>query len=336
MTRRTTISLVSVVVSAELVAACVRVAPVTGHESAQRSPGSGGPAATGRCSPSGYVELSNVATFVDGPGDGKGKAAHPDGEGACARRGDGSVYCWHGRAGRIAKVYGDDHVLAELQTSPPAPRERSPSRWGGGETNGECEQDAKGRVRCRGNKYLSLGMGHAYPDSDASWRDIPDLQGATFIGTDEYCAWGIAPSGVVVQDCVSAAQSASVVCYSRGGACIRSRRSSYHMLESTIERAISWYRFPRPLHKLVEASVGLADDGRLFAIERQSAVEWDGLYRDVVLDEIRDEHILMLYGLTVDGQISVIVFDGATDHRWTVPVVVRSEQDAPGPNGCNG
>ena len=318
--RRASLRFVSTATAAQLILACAHTSSATNKSAALPSSFE-----IGETPPPEYAELSNVVAFVEGPGDGKGRDAHPEGEGACAQRTDGAIYCWHARVGFITAPDGGDGLLAELQTWPTARRKHVASHWGGGEMNGECTRDARGRVQCRGTTYLSLGMRQAHPSSDGNWRDVPALKDATFIGTDEYCVWGLARNGIAVQDCVREGGTYTV-CLSADGACIGSKRNSYPVLDSTIERAISWYRFGRPLRKLVAAAVALADDGHLLAINNQAVVEWPGLYRDVVLDETQEEYGIIFYALQTNGHVSALFFDGRGGDPSVVPILVRAGQ----------
>jgi hypothetical protein len=126
-----------------------------------------------------------------------------------------------------------------------------------------------------------------------------------------------------------------VLCYSTNGTCKRSTRTRYKLLGATIEHDISWYRFFESPRKLLAAPVGLSVDGHVMLIAAQTTIEWDGTYRDAVLDETQGANVLMFHAIGMDGHASVLVFDSESNVRRTVPVKIRPAVNALNPPRCN-
>lgn len=254
---------------------------------------------------------------------------------SCARTGAGAVSCWDDQGappvvdaialpGAAAKVVvaqragfarlDDGRVLTWGATEAGFTRAsatdlRQPPNIGAGwkgechgksdttEWWGGCQQDEHGAVRCQGSGGSVGGMStRQLPVSDDRWRAVPWLSGATDLGADDHCAWGLVAPDRVRRDCVYGDFWTDEECPANDG-CPITKKSTYQTTGSSFFRIQSEYPFPG-IKRLVDQFVGLDGSGQCLAFDGHRLVPaMAGRYRDVVAGE------RALYGLRADGKV---------------------------------
>jgi hypothetical protein len=170
--------------------------------------------------------------------------------------------------------------------------------WG----DSRCEQDPKGRVRCRGSgeqRNMRAGLSPRTPQniSDHDWRAVPSLMGARDLGASSFCAWGFVGE-MVREDCVyGPGADDQVACRDPGRRCTGWTKSSYVSRGIVYQRESREYRFPR-IKRLVTFDVGLDMDGHAYHFDGRTLSPTGGVtFLDIVGDK---EHFT---GLTTGGEV---------------------------------
>lgn len=211
--------------------------------------------------------------------------------------------------GTLAYVLLDDGRILRWTSSPGGVSpvlqrtalQKLPTAAGHADT-GVCEQDSAGRVRCRGTTD-SLPMQGGYPHgalplSDGEWRLVPYLFGASELGADAFCGWGVIGDHVRVECAYGPGANQAGFGCQESGTCLGWALGSYVSPRTgSLVRTESFeYRASR-VKRLPSFDFVLDDTGHCFRLFRGALVEaCRSTYVDIVGDMDRT-------GLTTRGQV---------------------------------
>lgn len=161
---------------------------------------------------------------------------------------------------------------------------------------GACQKDGSGAVRCQGSGSSAGGMNTTFLKvSDAHWRGVPWLSGATDLGADAQCGWGLVAPDLVRRDCVYGELVNDSAC-PEPDACPISKKWTYDTADSRFLRVLSEYRFPN-IRRLVDDFVGLDESGQCLRFDGHRLVPAaTGRYLDMVSAGA-------FYGLRTEGKV---------------------------------
>jgi hypothetical protein len=178
-----------------------------------------------------------------------------------------------------------------------------------------CQKDEHGAVRCQGSGGSAGGMNTTFLKvSDAHWRAVPWLSGATDVGADQWCGWGLIAPDLVRRDCVYGVLAGDWACPEMD-ACPISKKWTYDTADYRFLRVLSEYRFPG-IRRLVDDFVGLDDSGQCLRFDGHRLVPAaTGRYLDMV-------YAGAFYGLRTDGKVRQ--FCGRFPEGDGTPVLARA------------